>query len=42
VRHITPDGLRLLGPVVEAMGEAESLEAHRWAISLRLASLDEA
>jgi histidinol dehydrogenase len=42
VQHITPDGLRVLGPVVEAMAEAESLEAHRRAVSLRLASLDEA
>jgi histidinol dehydrogenase len=42
VQHITPDGLRVLGPVVEAMAEAESLEAHRRAVSLRLASLDDA
>ena len=41
VQHITPDGLRVLGPVVEAMAEAESLEAHRRAVSLRLASLAE-
>ena len=39
VQHITPEGLRQLGPVVEAMAEAESLEAHKRAVSLRLASL---
>ncbi|GAB3222156.1 hypothetical protein GCM10027423_56210 [Spirosoma arcticum] len=32
----------LLGPVVEAIAEAESLEAHRRVVSLRLASVDEA
>ncbi len=40
VQHITPDGLRQVGPVVEAMAEAESLLAHKRAVSLRLASLD--
>ncbi len=39
VQHITPDGLRKLGPTVEAMAEAESLLAHKRAVSLRLASL---
>lgn len=42
VQHISPEGLQNLGPVVEAMAEAESLEAHRRAVSLRLASLAEA
>lgn len=42
VQHITPDGLQQLGPVVEAMAEAESLDAHKRAVSLRLASLMEA
>jgi histidinol dehydrogenase len=41
MQHITPDGLRALGPVVEAMAEAESLDAHKRAVSLRLASLAE-
>lgn len=41
VQHITPDGLQLLGPIVEAMAEAESLDAHKRAVSLRLASLAE-
>ncbi|GAB3893526.1 histidinol dehydrogenase [Spirosoma agri] len=42
VQHITPAGLQALGPVVEAMAEAESLDAHKRAVSLRLASLAEA
>ncbi|GAB2557656.1 histidinol dehydrogenase [Spirosoma areae] len=41
VQHITPEGLQHLGPVVEAMAEAESLDAHKRAVSLRLASLRE-
>lgn len=40
MQHITPEGLRRVGPVVEAMAEAESLLAHKQAVSLRLASLD--
>jgi len=39
VQHITPEGLQALGPVVEVMAEAESLDAHKRAVSLRLASL---
>ncbi|MBD2755240.1 histidinol dehydrogenase [Spirosoma validum] len=42
VQHITPGGLQNVGPVVEAMAEAESLDAHKRAVSLRLASLAEA
>ncbi|GAB3725605.1 histidinol dehydrogenase [Spirosoma lituiforme] len=41
IQHISPEGLQLLGPVVEAMAEAESLDAHKRAVSLRLASLAE-
>ncbi len=41
VQHITPAGLQRLGPVVEAMAEAESLDAHKRAVSVRLASLRE-
>lgn len=41
MQHITPAGLQVLGPVVEAMAEAESLDAHKRAVSLRLASLAE-
>ena len=39
VQQITPEGLQQLGPVVEAMAEAESLAAHKRAVSIRLASL---
>lgn len=42
IQHITPEGLQNVGPVVEAMAEAESLDAHKRAVSLRLASLAEA
>jgi histidinol dehydrogenase len=41
VQHITPEGIKHVGPVVEAMAEAESLIAHKRAVSLRLASLNE-
>lgn len=41
LQHITPEGLQNVGPVVEAMAEAESLDAHKRAVSLRLASLAE-
>nr|WP_293845288.1 histidinol dehydrogenase [uncultured Arsenicibacter sp.] len=41
VQSITPEGLRGLGPVVEAMAEAESLDAHKRAVSIRLKALDE-
>ncbi|CAG5069203.1 Histidinol dehydrogenase [Dyadobacter sp. CECT 9623] len=40
VQHISEEGIRILGPTVEAMAEAESLEAHRKAVSLRLKSLE--
>ncbi|MBC8151618.1 MAG: histidinol dehydrogenase [Bacteroidetes bacterium] len=40
MQHITPEGLRNIGPVVETMAEAESLLAHKRAVSLRLASLN--
>lgn len=36
---ITPEGLRLIGPAIEAMAEAESLRAHRQAVTLRLNTL---
>ncbi len=38
-QELSPDGLRNLGPKVEIMAQAEELEAHRNAVSLRLASL---
>ena len=39
VQEISPDGLRILGPVVETMAEAESLHAHRRAVTIRLNKL---
>ena len=39
IQHISEEGLRNVGPVVETMAEAESLIAHKEAVSIRLASL---
>jgi len=39
VQHITEIGIRNIGPTVEAMAEAESLDAHKRAVSIRLKSL---
>ncbi|ODS81322.1 MAG: histidinol dehydrogenase [Cytophagaceae bacterium SCN 52-12] len=39
-QHITPAGLQLLGPTVEAMAEAETLTAHKRAVSIRLSTLN--
>ena len=38
-QEITPEGLKVLGPVVETMAAAEKLEAHKNAVTLRLKSL---
>jgi histidinol dehydrogenase len=38
-QHITPEGLRTLGPVVSEMAAAEQLEAHQQAVELRLKTL---
>lgn len=38
-QHITPDGVRAIGPAVEKMAEAEGLDAHRMAMLLRRESL---
>ena len=38
-QRISPEGLQNLGPVVEIMAEAEQLEAHKRAVSMRLAAL---
>lgn len=38
VQRITAEGLRKLGPIVETMAQAETLEAHRRAVSIRLAN----
>jgi len=39
-QEIDPGGIRLLGPVIERMAEAEQLHAHRNAVSIRLKSLE--
>jgi histidinol dehydrogenase len=39
VQHISEEGIKNLGPTVQVMAEAESLEAHKRAVSLRLSSL---
>jgi histidinol dehydrogenase len=39
VQALTPDGLRNLGPSVEHMAAVEGLDAHKRAVSLRLAAL---
>ena len=38
-QEITPEGLKTLGPAIETMAEAESLIAHKNAVSVRLKSL---
>jgi len=40
-QHITPEGLKDIGPVIEKMAEAELLEAHKNAVTLRLAKLNQ-
>lgn len=39
VQEITSSGLREIGPIVETMASAESLEAHRKAVTIRLSTL---
>ena len=38
-QHISQDGLRAIGPIVEQMAEAEQLRGHRNAVSIRLKEL---
>lgn len=38
-QEITPEGLKALGPVVEKMAEAEELQAHKNAVTVRLNAL---
>ena len=38
-QHLTPDGIRHIGRAVELMAEAEQLDAHKNAMTVRLASL---
>ncbi|GAA4397645.1 histidinol dehydrogenase [Nibrella viscosa] len=40
IQSITPDGLQRLGKTIEAMADAESLQAHKHAVSIRLASIE--
>jgi histidinol dehydrogenase len=40
-QEISPDGLKNLGPVIEVLAEAESLIAHKQAVSIRLKKLEE-
>ena len=40
-QHLTAEGVRRIGPAVEAMAAAESLDAHRNAMTVRLKSLEE-
>lgn len=39
-QEVTPEGIRNLGPAVELMAEAEMLDAHKNAVSIRLNSLN--
>lgn len=39
VQKLTPKGLRLVGPHVEAIADVEGLEAHRNAVTIRLAKI---
>jgi histidinol dehydrogenase len=41
VQELSPDGLRAIGPCTATLAAAEQLEAHRRAVTLRLAALDE-
>jgi len=40
VQELTPTGLRAIGPCTATLAAAETLEAHRRAVTLRLAALD--
>jgi histidinol dehydrogenase len=40
VQELSPDGLRAIGPCTATLAAAEQLEAHRRAVTLRLATLD--
>ncbi|MCW8809118.1 MAG: histidinol dehydrogenase [Rhodanobacter sp.] len=42
VQEVTPEGLRNIGPCTARLAAAEQLEAHRRAVTLRLAALDPA
>src|SRR5690606_7107956 len=39
-QRITPEGIKNIGPAIELMAEAEGLQAHRNAVSIRLKELE--
>ncbi len=39
-QHLTKEGLRAIGPVIEVMAENEQLDAHKNAVTLRLQSMN--
>ena len=39
-QHLTKEGLRAIGPVIEVMAENEQLDAHKNAVTLRLQSIN--
>ena len=39
-QHLTQDGLRAIGPVIEVMAQNEQLDAHKNAVTVRLASMN--
>ena len=39
IQEVSPEGLRVLGPAVEKLAQAEKLQAHKRAASIRLAAL---
>ena len=39
-QKITPEGLKKIGPVIQSMANAEGLEAHKNAVSIRLKKLN--
>jgi histidinol dehydrogenase len=42
VQELSPEGLRAIGPCTATLAAAEQLEAHRRAVTLRLAALEDA
>jgi histidinol dehydrogenase len=42
VQEVSPEGLRTIGPCTATLAAAEQLEAHRRAVTLRLAALEDA
>jgi histidinol dehydrogenase len=42
VQELSPEGLRTIGPCTATLAAAEQMEAHRRAVTLRLAALEDA